>query len=106
MKPKAAPSVIPSSHALVAIACAALLSSGNTSLQAQTAAPPATQPAVQENVAPQSEAPPPKIPNDQLDSLVAPIALYPDPLLAQTLAASTYPLEIIQLQQWIQQNKT
>src|SRR4051812_4761936 len=35
----------------------------------------------------------PKIPNDQLDSLVAPIALYPDPLLAQTLAASTYPLE-------------
>jgi Protein of unknown function (DUF3300) len=38
---------------------------------------------------------------DQLDSLVAPIALYPDPLLAQTLAASTYPLEIIQLQQWM-----
>jgi len=42
-----------------------------------------------------------KIPPDQLDSLVAPIALYPDPLLAQTLAASTYPLEIIQLQQWL-----
>ena len=42
-----------------------------------------------------------KIPNDQLDSLVAPIALYPDPLLAQVLAASTYPLEIIQLQQWM-----
>jgi len=32
-----------------------------------------------------------KIPSDQLDSLVAPIALYPDPMLAQTLAASTYP---------------
>src|SRR6266566_4782687 len=47
----------------------------------------------------------PKIPNDQLDSLVAPIALYSDPLLAQTLAASTYPLEIIQLQQWMDQNK-
>jgi hypothetical protein len=42
-----------------------------------------------------------KIPNDQLDSLVAPVALYPDPLLAQVLAASTYPLEIIQLQQWM-----
>jgi hypothetical protein len=41
---------------------------------------------------------------DQLDSLVAPIALYPDPLLAQTLAASTYPLEIIQLQQWMSKN--
>src|SRR5205807_2537160 len=46
-----------------------------------------------------------KIPPDQLDSLVAPIALYPDPLLAQTLAASTYPLEIIQLQQWMDRNK-
>src|SRR5881275_231091 len=47
----------------------------------------------------------PKLPNDQLDSLVAPIALYSDPLLAQTLAASTYPLEIIQLQQWMDRNK-
>src|SRR5881398_2812631 len=47
----------------------------------------------------------PKLPNDQLDSLVAPIALYPDPLLAQVLAASTYPLEVIQLQQWMEKNK-
>jgi hypothetical protein len=46
----------------------------------------------------------PKIPNDQLDSLVAPIALYPDPLLSQTLVASTYPLEIIQLEQWLKKN--
>src|SRR6267378_7173637 len=45
------------------------------------------------------------IPNEKLDSLVAPIALYPDPLLAQTLAASTYPLEVIQLQQWMANNK-
>jgi Protein of unknown function (DUF3300) len=45
------------------------------------------------------------IPPDQLDSLVAPIALYPDPLLSQTLVASTYPLEIIQLQQWLDKNK-
>jgi hypothetical protein len=51
-------------------------------------------------------APAKKIPNEQLDSLVAPIALYPDPLLAQTLAASTYPLEIIQLYQWLQRNTT
>jgi hypothetical protein len=47
----------------------------------------------------------PKLPADQLDSLVAPIALYSDSLLAQTLAASTYPLEIIQLQQWMEKNK-
>jgi hypothetical protein len=47
----------------------------------------------------------PMIPNDQLDSLVAPIALYPDPLLSQVLVASTYPLEIIQLQQWLEKHK-
>ncbi|NTU60412.1 MAG: DUF3300 domain-containing protein, partial [Deltaproteobacteria bacterium] len=47
----------------------------------------------------------PKIPDEQLDSLVAPIALYPDPLLSQTLVASTYPVEIVQLQQWLQKNK-
>ncbi len=46
-----------------------------------------------------------KLPPEQLDSLVAPIALYPDPLLSQTLVASTYPLEIIQLQQWLEKNK-
>ena len=44
------------------------------------------------------------IPPDQLDSLVAPIALYPDPLLAQVLAASTYPLELLQLHQWLEKN--
>src|SRR6185436_16383006 len=43
------------------------------------------------------EEPAVKIPADQLDALVAPIALYPDNLLAQTLTASTYPLEIVQL---------
>src|ERR1700752_415502 len=47
---------------------------------------------------------PVKIPADQLNSLVAPIALYPDNLLSQTLVASTYPLEIIQLQQWLEKN--
>src|SRR5436190_12965059 len=46
-----------------------------------------------------------KIPPEQLDSLVAPIALYPDNLLSQTLVASTYPLEIIQLQQWLDKNQ-
>ena len=93
--------VIRSSHTLVALACAALLSPGLATLRAQT--PPATEPAAQPS--PPAEAEAPKIPNDQLDSLVAPIALYPDPLLAQTLAASTYPLELIQLSQWMDKNK-
>jgi len=41
---------------------------------------------------------------DQLMNLVAPVALYPDPLLSEVLAASTYPLEVVQAQQWLQQN--
>jgi hypothetical protein len=40
----------------------------------------------------------------QLENLVSPIALYPDPLLGQVLAASTYPLEVVEAEQWIQQN--
>ena len=46
-----------------------------------------------------------KLSPDQLDSLVAPIALYPDALLAQTLVAATYPLELVQLQQWLVKHK-
>jgi hypothetical protein len=65
----------------------------------QEAAKPSQQPAA--GSAPQETS---TIPADQLDSLVAPVALYPDPLLAQVLAASTYPLEIIQLQQWLGKN--
>src|SRR5262245_59902973 len=40
----------------------------------------------------------------QLDPLVAPIALYPDPLLAQILMASTYPLEVAEAARWSQAN--
>ncbi len=42
----------------------------------------------------------------QLDQILAPIALYPDSLLTQTLMASTYPLEIVQAQRWMDANKT
>lgn len=40
----------------------------------------------------------------ELEQLVAPIALYPDPLLAQILMASTYPLEIVTADRWIKAN--
>ena len=42
---------------------------------------------------------------EQLDALVAPIALYPDELLANVLAASTYPLEVVQADRWVKANK-
>jgi hypothetical protein len=41
---------------------------------------------------------------EQLDSLVAPIALYPDPILSQVLVASTYPLEIVEAGRWLKSN--
>jgi hypothetical protein len=37
----------------------------------------------------------------QLDRLVAPIALYPDPLVAQILMAATYPLEVVEADRWL-----
>ena len=41
----------------------------------------------------------------ELDQLVAPIALYPDTLLAEVLMASAYPLDIVQAERWVQANK-
>ena len=51
--------------------------------------------AQQSNPAPTYAAP-------QLDQLLAPIALYPDPLLAQILMAATYPLEVVEAARWVQ----
>jgi hypothetical protein len=79
-----------------ALICTAALLPGNVFALGRVA-----QDAVQQQAAPADATP---IPADQLDALVAPIALYPDPLLAQVLAASTYPLELLQLHQWLAKN--
>src|SRR5260221_5973696 len=42
----------------------------------------------------------------QLEALVAPIALYPDELLANVLASSTYPLEVVQADRWLKERKS
>jgi len=80
-------------RSLVALLCATMLLIGDSMILAQA----------QQNPAPAQGTV--KLSSNQLDSLVAPIALYPDPLLSQTLVAATYPLEIIQLQQWLEKNK-
>src|SRR5262252_7869601 len=41
----------------------------------------------------------------ELQQLVAPIALYPDGLVAQILAGSTYPTQVVEADRWLQQNK-
>jgi uncharacterized membrane protein YgcG len=69
---------------------------------AQTAGPPPPPPAPMQAAPPQDQ-PPEKLKQEELDQLVAPIALYPDALLAQILMASTYPLEIVQAARWHKQ---
>jgi hypothetical protein len=45
---------------------------------------------------------PPTFGAEALDQLLAPIALYPDALLAQILMAATYPLEVVEAARWVQ----
>ena len=85
-------------YGMIAIVCVASLTWSSSLVVAQEAPQDQSQETTTAEEAP-------KIPNDQLDSLVAPIALYPDDLLAQTLAASTYPLEVMQLDEWMDKNK-
>jgi len=81
---------------ILAILCALVLVLGEMSL-------PAT--GVAQTDATNGQEAAAKTSPEQLDSLVAPVALYPDPLLSQTLVAATYPLEVMQLQQWLDKNK-
>src|SRR5271163_1972876 len=59
---------------------------------------PASQATVQDAHAPQYTQQTP----EQLQQLVAPIALYPDSLVAQILAASTYPEQVVEADRWVQ----
>ncbi len=52
----------------------------------------------------QQQAQGPYLSPNQLEDLVAPIALYPDPLISQILVGSTYPLEIVEASQWLAKN--
>src|ERR1044071_3100755 len=82
-------------RSLVAALCTIVITPGDTLAYSPQSSTPAQTPSSQTA----------KISPEQLDSLVAPIALYPDPLLAQVLAASTYPIEIVLLQRWLEKNK-
>jgi len=64
-------------------------------------APPAAQPA-SPTAAPPAGAK--SFSSQELEQLAAPIALYPDSLLAQVLMASTYPIEIVQAERWVKAN--
>jgi hypothetical protein len=105
--------IAPYSDKKVSIAiCALMLATTGTLARAQQPAyqsdqqayPPFAQTTAQQ-MPPQQQAPPPQLMGpEQLNDLVAPIALYPDPLLGQILVAATYPLEIVEASQWLQAN--
>jgi len=86
---------------VVAIVSAGLMVWSQAGIAQVEAGPPGPPPA--DPQAAQQAAPP--LAPAQLDNMVAPVALYPDPLLGQVLAASTYPLEIVEAQRWLQQNR-
>jgi hypothetical protein len=46
-----------------------------------------------------------KFGQEELDQMLAPVALYPDSLLAQILMAATYPLEVVQAERWAKANR-
>src|SRR5215468_11072957 len=65
----------------------------------------AQQPAASPSPSPPASPQPELLKPEQLEALVAPIALYPDALLANMLAAATYPLEVVEADRWIKDNK-
>lgn len=72
-------------HAILIVAAALLIASGSDRSLGQPAAPGGI-----------------RWTAGQLDQLTAPIALYPDPLLGAILAASTYPLEVVEAARWLE----
>ena len=102
-------------HGLFALAVAIALAADPLLAEAQNNPPPAA-PAPAETAAPapaatpvgaEAEQPPENsmFSREELEKLLAPIALYPDPLLAQMLPASAYPVQIVQAQRWLDKNK-
>ena len=98
----------------------AVLASATAALQESAPAPKPAEPKAQDQKPAEPKAqdqkPPQEAPageaakgtgtfiNEQLEQIVAPIALYPDSLLAQILMAATYPLEIVEAARWSAKN--
>ena len=80
--------------AIVLSAVMIMIPMGQDSAFAQAVPPPADN----GQQAPQAQP----LSADQLDQLVAPIALYPDALVAQVLAAATYPTQVVEADRWRQ----
>jgi hypothetical protein len=101
--------------ALIALlaACPAKQPDQQTQSQAASSPVPASVP-VTASASPAASAPMPastaepqaqQLPPEEIEALVAPIALYPDSLLSQILMASTYPLEVVHAARWVKAHR-
>src|SRR6516162_6519769 len=97
LTPPAAGSVAPTSEATPSAAELVAMPAPTT-----TPVPGAETPAVETPPATPPSAIAPSLRAEQLDQLLAPVALYPDALLAQMLMAATYPLDIVKARRWFQ----
>jgi len=86
---------------LVPLATIPMGTSAQTS--SQSGSQNGSQSGAQTAAAPEEYAP---LTADELDGLVAPIALYPDALVAQVLGAATFPYEIVDAAFWMKDNST
>jgi hypothetical protein len=87
-----------STHCAVSIALSVLMAMP-AALADSSSTPP-------DSAAPTSQPSKPPLKQEELDQILAPIALYPDSLISQVLMASTYPLEVVQADRWVQDNKS
>ena len=83
-----------------AVAGLVIAASANTQAQGTPPAQPAAQPAAAGATTPAPDNRTPPFKKEELEQILAPIALYPDALLAQIFMASTYPLEIVEAARW------
>ncbi len=92
-------------QSLLAFALSAALIAEPALAQAQDNPATPAAPAIDAEANPAGPAAGESFSREELEKLLARIALYPDPLLAQMLPASAYPVQIVQAQRWLDKNK-
>src|SRR5438445_6074793 len=88
----------------VFVSSSLMLASGLEGCATETVEPELQPTAQVASQPPGTATPVARSPADTVDQLVAPIALYPDALVAQILAAATYPAEIVEADRWMQEH--
>ena len=79
------------------------LTTGGCAAQTWYPPPPVAAPMTPASPPPAQLPTPARLMAPQLEQLLAPVALYPDPLLANVLAAATYPLDVAEAAQWLRE---